>query len=125
MNIAIAERWVEALRSGKYTQGKNLLKQKYESGQIAYCCLGVLCELYMHDHPDNPFQPALQLEMPKADSDNGDRYVFGSDCEIPPAAIQKWAGIYRPSCVELAEFNDSGESFDELADRISEYAERL
>lgn len=32
--------WLEALESGKYEQGRHLLKK----GQ-SYCCLGVLCEL--------------------------------------------------------------------------------
>jgi hypothetical protein len=33
--------WVKALRSGKYKQGKKLLR----SIEDAFCCLGVLCDL--------------------------------------------------------------------------------
>lgn len=36
--------WIELLRSGKYTQGKNFLKFKTQEGQICHCCLGVLAE---------------------------------------------------------------------------------
>jgi hypothetical protein len=125
MNATIAARWIESLRSGDYQQGKNLLKQKYDSGQDAYCCLGVLCELYLQDHPDSPFQPALQPNSPRATSDNGDLYLFGREWEVPPKEIQEWAGISKSSCEELAEYNDTGESFAELAYRIGEYAERL
>ena len=46
MNKAIARRWVRALRSGKYKQGRRYLKQKDDNGKLRYCCLGVLCELY-------------------------------------------------------------------------------
>ncbi len=34
-------KWVTALRSGKYTQGKGVLKDCNGS----YCCLGVLCHV--------------------------------------------------------------------------------
>ena len=37
--------WVEALRSGKYLQGKERLVQK-DGPNITYCCLGVACKLY-------------------------------------------------------------------------------
>lgn len=40
MKKALAMKWVEALRSGKYKQGARYLKK---NGR--YCCLGVLCEI--------------------------------------------------------------------------------
>ena len=39
-----AMKWVKALRSGKFKQGKNALK-KTEEGKTSYCCLGVLAEI--------------------------------------------------------------------------------
>ena len=55
-----AQKWVDALRSGKYQQAQSQLsitqtewneeKMKYESnGQISYCCLGVLCEVAVQE----------------------------------------------------------------------------
>lgn len=41
MKKSIATRWVKALRSGKYTQGKTALKDGDD-----FCCLGVLCDIY-------------------------------------------------------------------------------
>ena len=57
-------RWVEALRSGNYEQGKGRLKSL--TGQ--YCCLGVYCELY------RPKDIALRMAMPDANvlSDDAD-----------------------------------------------------
>jgi len=40
MKKEIADKWVEALRSGKYKQTKNHLKD-----ECGYCCLGVLCDI--------------------------------------------------------------------------------
>jgi hypothetical protein len=47
MNQNIKQRWLEALRSGKYKRGTGTLKAKQlgEKG-YRYCCLGVLCDLY-------------------------------------------------------------------------------
>lgn len=39
MNPEIKQNWLEALRSGKYQQGRGCLKQGNK-----YCCLGVLCD---------------------------------------------------------------------------------
>jgi hypothetical protein len=126
MDAAIAERWTAALRSGQYTQGTHLLKQKYESGQDAHCCLGVLCELYLQEkNHDSQLESKFIPGHPFKGDSKGELYMFGTDHEIPPVTIQKWAGISKSGCEELAELNDSGESFDELAARISEYAERL
>jgi len=36
--------WIEALRSGKYEQGRNTLRSDLEC-TTTYCCLGVLCEV--------------------------------------------------------------------------------
>ena len=44
MNQEIKEKWLEALRSGKYKQGFTRLKQNNR-----YCCLGVLCSLLPGD----------------------------------------------------------------------------
>lgn len=44
MNKELKNKWIEALRSGKYKQGKGALR----TGDIEnphYCCLGVLCAI--------------------------------------------------------------------------------
>jgi hypothetical protein len=42
MNKELKQAWIDALRSGKYTQGQGLLKKRTDD---IYCCLGVLCEV--------------------------------------------------------------------------------
>lgn len=49
-----AKKWVEALRSGKYSQTKAVLHrlQDDESGHPGgYCCLGVACEVFDQENP--------------------------------------------------------------------------
>ncbi len=41
MNPELKAKWLEALRSGKFTQGRTVLKDSFGH----YCCLGVLCEV--------------------------------------------------------------------------------
>ena len=45
INPEFKAKWVEALRSGKYTQGTSLLKQYSNKDQVVHCCLGVACEV--------------------------------------------------------------------------------
>lgn len=45
MKASLKQEWINALRSGKYEQGRNYLKTKNRHGVIKYCCLGVLCEI--------------------------------------------------------------------------------
>lgn len=42
MNKELKDKWVEALRSGRYQQGKFRLKRPEDN---TFCCLGVLCDI--------------------------------------------------------------------------------
>jgi len=42
-------KWVKALRSGKFIQGKSFLKNRDSNGNAIYCCLGVACEIAGHN----------------------------------------------------------------------------
>jgi hypothetical protein len=42
LNKELMTRWIKALESGKYRQGREMLKQHDDSGHVRYCCLGVL-----------------------------------------------------------------------------------
>ena len=47
MNNQLIRDWIDALRSGKYKQGRARLRSTQPGGD-AYCCLGVFCDI----HPD-------------------------------------------------------------------------
>lgn len=42
MNVEWKQKWLDALRSGKYKQGTGVLRDQYNR----FCCLGVLCDVY-------------------------------------------------------------------------------
>lgn len=48
MNPEIKQKWITALRSGDYKQGKYRLKQE-ANGETCHCCLGVLAEMVRDD----------------------------------------------------------------------------
>ena len=45
LNKELMTRWIEALESGRYRQGRGVLKRTDDSGHVRYCCLGVLQKL--------------------------------------------------------------------------------
>ncbi len=109
MNAEIKKQWVEALRSGEYVQADSVLR----AGPAEFCCLGVLCDL----HRIATAGPAWGV---------ADSYF---DCtEYMPTVVSKWAGLppggdvalAEPvdGCFTLAEMNDNGQAFDEIADVI-------
>lgn len=113
------EQWIPALRSGQYRRASGML---YDPDVDGYCCLGVLCEI----HPD----------VARTD-DNAYEYREDSNYTILPADLALHFGIHqagdlRPITAEgrhilgitishtncLASLNDSGKTFDEIADII-------
>ena len=110
MNPEIKARWVAALRSGRYQQGQGFLNK-----DGALCCLGVLCDLY----------------DPDAWVATGDGVAHMNDSvSFPPMEVNEWAGFdAMPDEIEvsingctqgLADHNDSGRTFLEIADAIEE-----
>jgi hypothetical protein len=47
MDTEVKVRWVSALESGAYEQGRAKLCTVADDGKRTYCCLGVLCQLYL------------------------------------------------------------------------------
>lgn len=90
--------WVKALRSGKYKQARGALRN-----DNAYCCLGVACDLSgVADWKD--------LE------ESG--WVYDGESGFPSHAVLSIFGLTPAEASSLAELNDSGGIFTEVADRI-------
>lgn len=88
------DQWVEALRSGKYKQGKGCLR--YGDN---YCCLGVLCEV--------AGIPAVP---------NGPYFSYQGHVNTVPNDLGKqMPGVNWHSLVLK---NDYGMSFNEIADLL-------
>ena len=112
--LKIIREWVAALRSGDYDQGKGALCKPNVFKGAKYCCLGVLCEIvYGEDAWDLPSH----------------RYVYvvkDSSTTYLPLALDKYVLNEEPDLYSshgpfeqvLANLNDTGHTFEEIADRI-------
>lgn len=114
MNPEIKAKWLAALRSGEYGQGKDCLK-----GPGGFCCLGVLGDLMVEEG---------KAEW-QTDGEDGQAKLFDNKLVLSPQVVD-WAGL--PSDPEgffcgdvglkapLTMMNDQGATFEELAKIIEE-----
>lgn len=136
MKKDIAKKWVRALRSGKYKQGKGYLKQFTSKNEPRHCCLGVLCELY-NDTMKKNHKKTLYIEEMQ-DNSSGTSFVrFDLVDGGLPKVVKKWADIkntlgeFQINCGEydieesLADLNDTGKKFSTIADIIEKNVENI
>jgi hypothetical protein len=129
VNKEVAKLWVDALTSGQYKQGKRALRKEDQ-----FCCLGVLCDL------------AEKAGLGSWE-EVGDRHRFTDSDGVYSAgflteAVLTWAGmksnigwmsgipVYAKKFPDLkmyslANMNDAGFTFPEIADFIEEHYEIL
>ena len=107
MDKEVKADWLEALRSGRYPQGRNLLRS--EDGE--FCCIGVLCEVLV----ERGLMDAPQLVR----DGFSDRMVYSYKWHTStlPGSIGRSIGLDRTH--DLMEMNDGlGLPFDDIADYI-------
>ena len=113
MKKDVMQKWVKALRSGKYKQATEQLKDGN-----SYCCLGVLCDI------------SKQGKWYGAGYEVNEEF---DDAKLP-VAIRKWAGIKVRSAngnipsvkKSLVHFNDTAKkNFKEIADIIEKNYKEL
>lgn len=85
-------RWVEALTSGIYRQGRRQLKRTSMDG-LEYCCLGVLCEIKGFES----IGPHEHLGV----------YYFGVSDKMLPRALRLEIGLAAEDQDYLARLNDA------------------
>lgn len=110
MKADLKTKWVEALRSGDYQQGRKYLrKANVHTGVVQWCCLGVLCEISGKGHWD------------------GDAYVVGvgggggeNGVWLLPFHFREEIGISVNQESELAYMNDAPTAFATIAHYIEE-----
>lgn len=111
MKEAIKRKWVKALRSGRYKQGSSALKN--DKGE--FCCLGVLCNVMRVKWRENDWgdfiphiegKPVGQTMSPAGYLGNG---------------LLRKVGMANSTQQKLAEMNDHGSTFKEIADFIQKH----
>ncbi len=121
MKKEIADKWVKALRSGEYKQCEGALRNYNAS----YYCLGVLCEI---SSLDKWIESEIFDDECGENTENENDFYLGKD-ELLPREVMRWSdmksnnGIFKGD--DLASLNDSGITFNEIADIIEEHWEEL
>lgn len=119
MKPSVKQKWVKALRSGEYVQGKVFLVSTSKRGD-RFCCLGVLCELHAKE-TGNAWEE---------EEDERELWYLGREKLLPPAVVT-WARLESEDpcindsdndlCQLLSELNDAGYSFKKIAKLIEKY----
>ena len=113
MKPEIKAKWLAALRSGKYRQARSVLRSR-----LGMCCLGVLIDV-------------VDPEGWKQTDWNDGIFSYGrkGEDQLPTVAFCKRVGLPAPErkystrttiTNKLAEMNDNGKSFSEIADFIED-----
>lgn len=115
---------IVALRSGKYEQTKQRLCIRDQDGHCKYCCLGVMCEVFMEMEPEanleteeRPYNYGFNLKM----------RVYQGTSQVLPLEVQTWMAFKESNPAKRAntEFavwsftglnDDRGYSFEQIAE---------
>lgn len=117
MKPAVKKKWLAALRSGEYKQGKTGQLKDEKGG---YCCLGVLCDVYAKTKRKKGLWQGFR---------------FMNESAFPAQQVWEWAGLgeRNPNVKDgsgktdsLAEFNDGefGERNRRNFKQIANYIEK-
>ncbi len=108
---SIKNKWVKALRSGKYKQGTGQLRS--ENG-MSFCCLGVLATIV------DPYQKTWEPTNGYfADEESPGKWGL-SIHEVQAQLLGK-GGLGVGVAQKLGKFNDNGKSFKWIASYIERY----
>ena len=105
------ERWLTALESGEYKQTRDLLRD--DNG---FCCLGVACDL----SGLGTWTPVLRRDEHVFATEDRERSTTGL---LP--AVREWLSIASDGEGALADMNDDGKTFAEIAKWIRENADEV
>lgn len=137
MNEKIKAKWIDALLSGEYKQGTNVLAN---ANTNEYCCLGVLCELAVKEGIVE--RKNVRYTLPDNDTRINaisygsvhPRYDVTNNVTFLPPEVMEWAEITSPdpkleikqtligerTIRALSLLNDEGSSFADIAKLIKE-----
>lgn len=135
MDQEVKAKWVAALRSGEYPQGKGALNRDGK-----FCCLGVLCDVLVKDGA--PIEVIDHLSMSIEDSALVPHTVtYDGAMGVLPVTVKDMVGLAEadpvvtvvphdhseecagPDCPDahtenLSGVNDDGKTFEEIAEMI-------
>lgn len=123
MNPELKSKWLEALRSGRFEQATNALRS-----EAGFCCLGVLCEISRMGEWNNEDYRLGSISfaniLPKPVADAAGLLTRNPNIALDNLSEQQIQMIelkaYNGS-ISLADLNDAGFTFTEIADLIEKH----
>lgn len=100
------QKWLNALRSGKFKKSKGQLHYE-EDGKHYYCCLGVACEVYHKETHSNSSLPKLLIQKFSINQKNISKIKFYS--------YDGCSGHLPEKVVEWLKLKDSSGGFDKTS----------
>ena len=120
MKEIVKNKWVKALRSGEYDQGKNRLLTVHDNDSKSFCCLGVLCELHAQETGGH------------WEKERGLKWEYRGQEGVLPGSVMEWSGVSNVNGRatglngSLILMNDSGDyDFNQIADLIAKHWREL
>ena len=105
------QKWIDALNSGDYEQGKYYLCSKVGSDTTEWCCLGVLTDLYQ--------QETNNKLLSFVDNTVG-AVVYGDSSTHISNEVLEWSGLTIEQACVCTKLNDGyNMSFSDIADVIA------
>ena len=104
MRKKVNQLWVNALRSGKYEQGRGVLC----SLDNKYCCLGVLTEVYIEQMKKN--RKKSKVSKASISTTYCKQYLVNGKTIAThqlPEVVRKWAGLTTGKHMWAISMNDS------------------
>jgi len=109
MDKILKDKWLKALRSGKFKKGIQALRVKGNKS-YSYCCLGVLCQIT---------DPSKWIKNGVEQTSNGkpcvpyDFHGIPDSKRIPNIVLDEY-GLTSESRCALIQINDSSKNFDKV-----------
>lgn len=108
MDNVYKEKWVNALRSDQYTQGRVALCRENPDNETEFCCLGVLLDVYDPGGWDKP------------DEERNIRNYYGACGTVPPEIADKLCISLHHLRTLICMNDDNGMTFGDIANFIEE-----
>ncbi len=117
----LKEKWLTALRSGEYAQGKGLLCKVDAEGNTRYCCLGVLLEvIHGKEVWTNDRKVSGTIWRGYTDGNDGHR-TYARDIMPHPQTLIDLGVSHEEKGTPLPTMNDGGKfTFPQIADWIED-----
>ena len=123
MDAELKAKWIAALRSGEYKQGREQLN----ASNRAFCCLGVLCEVEKFPKYSEDFGDRIGYEFPTGETESSllpENYRQSIGLQAPTAVpsydniTKEQVGFYTKHEFCMLMNDTESKAFAEIADYI-------